>query len=371
MRVGTVREIKDHEYRVGLTPESARELTAHGHEVWVESGAGQGIGASDGDYEAAGAAIQPHAARIFEQCELTVKVKEPQPEERARLHEGQVLFTYLHLAPDPEQTADLIASGVTAIAYETVTGRDGSLPLLKPMSQVAGRMSVQAGASALEKGNGGRGILLGGVPGVLPGKVAVIGGGVVGFNAAQVAAGMGADVTILDRNPEALERLAIHFESRAKTRFSNRANIAASVAEADLVIGAVLVPGAAAPRLVTRDMLRTMKRGAVLVDVAIDQGGCFETSRPTTHSDPTFVVDGIVHYCVANMPGAVARTSTYALNNVTLPHVLDIAEQGWKRALQADPHLAAGLNVHAGAVVHPAVAQALDYEPAPLAEILR
>jgi alanine dehydrogenase len=371
MRVGTVREIKDHEYRVGLTPESARELTAHGHEVWVESGAGQGIGASDGDYEAAGAAIQPDAARIFAQCELIVKVKEPQPDERARLHEGQVLFTYLHLAPDPEQAADLIASGVTAIAYETVTGRDGSLPLLKPMSQVAGRMSVQAGASALEKGNGGRGILLGGVPGVLPGKVAVIGGGVVGFNAAQVAAGMGADVTILDRNPEALERLAIHFESRAKTRFSNRANIAASVAEADLVIGAVLVPGAAAPRLVTRDMLRTMKRGAVLVDVAIDQGGCFETSRPTTHSDPTFVVDGIVHYCVANMPGAVARTSTYALNNVTLPHVLDIAEQGWKRALQADPHLAAGLNVHAGAVVHPAVAQALDYEPAPLAEILR
>jgi alanine dehydrogenase len=371
MRVGTVREIKDHEYRVGLTPESARELTAHGHEVWVESGAGQGIGASDGDYEAAGAAIQPDAARIFAQCELIVKVKEPQPDERARLHEGQVLFTYLHLAPDPEQAADLIASGVTAIAYETVTGRDGSLPLLKPMSQVAGRMSVQAGASALEKGNGGRGILLGGVPGVLPGKVAVIGGGVVGFNAAQVAAGMGADVTILDRNPEALERLAVHFESRARTRYSNRANIAASVAEADLVIGAVLVPGAAAPRLVSREMLRTMKRGAVLVDVAIDQGGCFETSRPTTHSDPTFVVDGIVHYCVANMPGAVARTSTYALNNVTLPHVLHIAEQGWKRALRADPHLAAGLNVHAGAVVHPAVAQALDYDPAPLDDVLR
>jgi alanine dehydrogenase len=371
MRVGTVREIKDHEYRVGLTPESARELVSHGHEVWVETGAGQGIGASDRDYEQAGAAIKAGAAEVFGGCELVVKVKEPQPAERAMLRPGQVLFTYLHLAPDPAQAADLIRSGVTAIAYETVTGAGNSLPLLKPMSQVAGRMSVQAGASALEKEHGGRGILLGGVPGVMPGKVAVIGGGVVGFNAAQVAVGMGADVTILDRDPEVLEKLGIHFESRAKTRFSNRANIAACVAEADLVIGAVLVPGAAAPKLVTRDMLKTMKPGAVLVDVAIDQGGCFETSHPTTHSNPTFVVDGVVHYCVANMPGAVARTSTYALNNVTLPHVLAIAEKGWKSALLANPHLAAGLNVHAGQVTCDAVARELGYETTPLAGILR
>jgi alanine dehydrogenase len=371
MRIGTVREIKDHEYRVGLTPESVRELHVSGHEVWVESGAGVGIGASDRDYEAAGGVIRPDAAEIFAECELLVKVKEPQPAERAQLHEGQVLFTYLHLAPDPEQTADLLRSGVTAIAYETVTGPNNSLPLLKPMSQVAGRMSVQAGASALEKEHGGRGILLGGVPGVMPGKVAVIGGGVVGFNAAQVAAGMGADVTILDRDPEVLERLGIHFESRAKTRFSNRANIAACVADADLVIGAVLVPGAAAPKLVTRDMLSTMKPGAVLVDVAIDQGGCFETSHPTTHSQPTFVVDGVVHYCVANMPGAVARTSTYALNNVTLPLVLQIADRGWREAMRANPHLAAGLNVHAGSVVYEAVARELGYAAESLDAILR
>ncbi|MBV1689686.1 alanine dehydrogenase [Novosphingobium sp. G106] len=371
MRVGTVREIKDHEYRVGLTPESARELVSHGHEVWVESGAGLGIGATDRDYEEAGAEIKAGATEVFVGCKLIVKVKEPQPAERKMLREGQVLFTYLHLAPDPDQAADLVKSGVTAIAYETVTGAGNSLPLLKPMSQVAGRMSVQAGATALEKEHGGRGVLLGGVPGVLPAKVAVIGGGVVGFNAAQVAVGMGADVTILDRDPEVLERLGIHFESRAKTRFSNRANIAACVAEADLVIGAVLVPGAAAPKLVTRDMLPTMKLGAVLVDVAIDQGGCFETSHPTTHSHPTFVVDGVVHYCVANMPGAVARTSTYALNNVTLPHVLAIAEKGWKGALQANPHLAAGLNVHAGKVTYEAVARELGYETTPLAEALR
>jgi len=370
MRVGTVREIKNHEYRVGLTPESVRELASHGHEVWVETGAGQGIGASDADYEAAGGLVRPDAASVFGECELIVKVKEPQPGERQMLRPGQVLFTYLHLAPDPEQTADLVRSGVTAIAYETVTGPNNSLPLLKPMSQVAGRMSVQAGASALEKEHGGRGILLGGIPGVLPGKVAVIGGGVVGFNAAQVAVGMGADVTILDRDPEVLERLGIHFESRAKTRFSNRANIAECVAGADLVIGAVLVPGAAAPRLVTRDMLATMKPGAVLVDVAIDQGGCFETSRPTTHSQPTFIVDGIVHYCVANMPGAVARTSTYGLNNVTLPHTLRIAELGWKEALRSSPHLANGLNVHSGAVVHAAVARELGYEPVPPERIL-
>jgi alanine dehydrogenase len=370
MRVGTVREIKDHEYRVGLTPESVRELVAHRHEVWVESGAGLGIGASDADYANAGAVLQPDAATVFAGCEMIVKVKEPQAAERAMLREGQILYTYLHLAPDPEQTADLVKSGVTAIAYETVTGPGNSLPLLKPMSQVAGRMSIQAGATALEKAHGGRGVLLGGVPGVLPGRVMVIGGGVVGFNAAQMAVGLGADVTILDRDPEVLERLGIHFESRAKTRFSNRSNIQQMLCEAELVIGAVLVPGAAAPRLVTRDMLGCMKPGAVLVDVAIDQGGCFETSHPTTHSDPTFVVDGIVHYCVANMPGAVARTSTYALNNVTLPHALRIADLGWKEALKADPHLANGLNVHAGEVTHPAVARELGYTLRPVSEFL-
>jgi alanine dehydrogenase len=370
MRIGCPREIKNNEFRVGLTPESAHELVAHGHEVWIESGAGEGIGASDADYEAAGAVVKPDAATIFAGSELIVKVKEPQAQERAMLRAGQVLYTYLHLAPDPEQTADLVKSGVTAIAYETVTGAGGTLPLLKPMSQVAGRMAIQAGASALEKAHGGRGVLLGGVPGVLPAKVAVLGGGVVGFNAAQMAVGLGADVTILDKNPEVLERLGIHFESRAKTRFANRANIAESVAEADLVIGAVLIPGAAAPRLVTRDMLATMKRGAVLVDVAIDQGGCFETSHPTTHDAPTFVVSGIVHYCVANMPGAVARTSTYALNNVTLPHALAIADLGWKQAMRANPHLAAGLNIHAGQVTCEAVARELGYAHVPVGQVL-
>ncbi len=369
MRVGTVREIKNHEYRVGLTPESAKELVIHGHEVWVESGAGLGIGASDRDYEVAGAVIQPDAKTVFDGAEMIVKVKEPQAGERAMLREGQVLYTYLHLAPDPEQTADLVRSGVTAIAYETVTGPGGSLPLLKPMSQVAGRMSIQAGATALEKAHGGRGVLLGGVPGVLPGRVMVIGGGVVGFNAAQMAVGLGADVTILDRDPEVLEKLGIHFESRAKTRFSNQANIMQMLCEAELVIGAVLVPGAAAPKLVTREMLGCMKPGAVLVDVAIDQGGCFETSHATTHADPTYIVDGVVHYCVANMPGAVARTSTYALNNVTLPHVLNIADRGWKGALQANPHLAAGLNVHGGKVTYEAVAGELGYDYTPVAEI--
>jgi len=370
MRIGTVREIKNHEYRVGLTPESVHELASHGHEVWVETGAGLGIGATDRDYETQGAQIKATADTIFAGCEMIVKVKEPQAAERAMLREGQVLYTYLHLAPDPEQTADLVKSGVTAIAYETVTGPGGALPLLKPMSQVAGRMSIQAGATALEKAHGGRGVLLGGVPGVMPGKVAVIGGGVVGFNAAQMAAGLGADVTILDRSPDALERLAIHFESRAKTRFSSKANLAQSVAEADLVIGAVLVPGAAAPKLVSRAMLGTMKPGAVLVDVAIDQGGCFETSHATTHDNPTFVVDGIVHYCVANMPGAVARTSTYALNNVTLPHALAIANKGWQQALRDDPHLAEGLNVHAGQVTYEAVAADLGYDHVPVADVL-
>jgi len=370
MRVGTVREIKNHEYRVGLTPESARELVAAGHEVWVESGAGLGIGATDADYEIAGAVIRSGAAEVFEGCEMIVKVKEPQAAERAMLRAGQILCTYLHLAPDPEQTADLVRSGVTAIAYETVTGPNNSLPLLKPMSQVAGRMSIQAGATALQKATGGRGVLLGGVPGVLPGKVLVIGGGVVGFNAAQMAVGMGADVTILDRDPEVLERLSTHFENRAKTRFSNRSTIRQMICDAELVIGAVLVPGAAAPKLVSREMLGCMKPGSVLVDVAIDQGGCFETSRPTTHQDPTYVVDGIVHYCVANMPGAVARTSTYALNNVTLPHALAIAEKGWKAAMRANPHLAAGLNVHAGQVTYRAVAEALGYAYVPVEAVL-
>lgn len=370
MRVGTVQEIKNHEYRVGLTPESVHELVLHGHEVWVENGAGEGIGATDANYRAAGARCVASAAEIFAECEMVVKVKEPQPAERAMLREGQILYTYLHLAPDPTQTAELVNSGVTAIAYETVTGANGSLPLLKPMSQVAGRMSIQAGATALEKANGGLGVLLGGVPGVMPGKVVVIGGGVVGFNAAQMAVGLGADVTILDRDTEVLERLSAHFESRAKTRFSNSTAMVDSLADADLVIGAVLVPGAAAPKLVTREMLGLMKPGAVLVDVAIDQGGCFETSHATTHAEPTYLVDGIVHYCVANMPGAVARTSTYALNNVTLPHALRIANLGWKQALLADPHLAQGLNVHAGRVIHEAVARDLGYTHLPVESAL-
>jgi len=370
MLVGTVKEIKNHEYRVGLTPESAHELVAHGHTVLVETGAGAGIGASDEAYVAAGAQIVATAAEVFARADMVVKVKEPQAVERALLREGQILYTYLHLAPDPEQTADLVKSGAVCIAYETVTDPTGGLPLLKPMSQVAGRMAIQAGATALEKAHGGRGVLLGGVPGVLPAKVAVIGGGVVGFNAAQMAAGLGADVTIIDRSPEVLERLSNHFESRAKTLYAGKANIAAAVAEADLVIGAVLVPGAAAPKLVTRDMLTTMKPGAVLVDVAIDQGGCFETSHATTHAEPTYVVDGVVHYCVANMPGGVARTSTYALNNVTLPHALAIANLGWKAALARNVHLANGLNVAFGKVTYEAVAKDLGYAYTPAADLI-
>jgi alanine dehydrogenase len=370
MLVGSPKEIKNHEYRVGLTPESACELIVHGHRVLIESGAGEGIGASDDDYRAQGAEIVATAAEIFERAEMVVKVKEPQPGERAMLREGQILYTYLHLAPDPEQTRDLIKSKAVCIAYETVTDAHGGLPLLKPMSQVAGRMSIQAGASALEKAHGGRGVLLGGVPGVMPGKVVVIGGGVVGFNAAQMAVGLGGQVTIMDRNPEVLDHVGTHFENRASTRFSNKANLAEAVAEADLVIGAVLIPGAEAPKLVTRDMLKTMRPGAVLVDVAIDQGGCFETSHATTHADPTYVVDGIVHYAVANMPGAVARTSTYALNNVTLPHALRIARLGWKEALRRDPHLAAGLNVWDGHVTCAPVAEALDLPHVPVEQAL-
>jgi alanine dehydrogenase len=362
MLLGVPREIKNHEYRVGLTPESVAELVSHGHRVLVEAGAGLGIGAEDSAYEEAGGEIRTTAAEIFAEAEMIVKVKEPQPSETAMLRPGQLLYTYLHLAPDPEQTRALIASGATAIAYETVTSPSGGLPLLKPMSQVAGRMSIQAGATALEKAHGGRGVLLGGVPGVAPAKVIVLGGGVVGFNAAQMAVGLGADVTILDRSADVLERLATHFESRAKTAYSTRTRVAELVAQADLVIGAVLIPGAAAPKLVTRDDLATMKPGAVLVDVAIDQGGCFETSHATTHAEPTYEVDGIVHYCVANMPGAVARTSTYALNNVTLPHALRMADLGWQAALQRDPHLRNGLNVWNGKITCEAVAEALGYD---------
>ncbi|HCJ42535.1 MAG: alanine dehydrogenase [Sphingomonadaceae bacterium] len=371
MRIGSPKEIKNHEYRVGLTPESAKELVMQGHEVWIETQAGAGIDANDDQYVAAGAKIVDGPDPIFAECEMVVKVKEPQSVERKKLREGQILYTYLHLAPDADQTKELLDSGVTAIAYETVTGPRGQLPLLKPMSQVAGRMSVQAGATALEKAHGGRGVLLGGVPGVMPGKVVVIGGGVVGFNAAQMAVGLGADVTILDRDPEVLEKVGTHFEARASTRFSNAANLYDAVTNADLVIGAVLIPGAAAPKLVTREMLKDMHKGAVLVDVAIDQGGCFETSRATTHAEPTYVIDDVVHYCVANMPGAVARTSTYALNNVTLPHALRIARMGWKDALAADPHLAEGLNVHRGEVTYEAVATELGYDYRPTAELLR
>ncbi|MEZ5653331.1 MAG: alanine dehydrogenase [Burkholderiaceae bacterium] len=370
MRIGVPKEIKNHEYRVGFTPESVAEAVLHGHEVVVQAGAGLGIGTHDDEFRAAGAGVLDSAQEIFATADMIVKVKEPQPAERAMLRAGQILYTYLHLAPDPEQTRDLIASGAICIAYETVTDASGGLPLLKPMSQVAGRMSIQAGAHCLEKAQGGRGVLLGGVPGVLPAKVTVIGGGVVGFNAAQMATGLGADVTILDRNPAVLERLAMHFESAAKTRFSNKANLEECVAASDLVIGAVLIPGAAAPKLVTRAMVGTMKRGAVLVDVAIDQGGCFETSRPTTHADPTFVIDDVVHYCVANMPGGVARTSTYALNNVTLPHALAIADKGWKRALSDDPHLANGLNVWNGKVTYEAVAHDLGLEFTPVGQAL-
>lgn len=370
MIIGTVKEIKDNEFRVGITPESSAELVAHGHEVLIETGAGAGIGAGDAAYEQSGAMIVAEASDIFEKSDMVVKVKEPLATERRILRPHQILFTYLHLAPDAAQTRDLVASGAVCIAYETVTDATGGLPLLKPMSQVAGRMSIHAGATTLEKVHGGRGVLLGGVPGVAPGKVCIIGGGVVGFNAAQMAAGLGADVTVLDRSSEVLERLATHFEGRAKTRFSNRANLAECVAEADLVIGAVLIPGAAAPKLVSRAMLSSMKPGAVLVDVAIDQGGCFETSKPTTHSEPTFIVDGIVHYCVANMPGAVARTSTYALNNVTLPHMIRIANLGWKAALRADPHLRNGLNVCAGQVTYQAIATELGYDYVPADDML-
>jgi alanine dehydrogenase len=362
MKIGCPKEIKPQEFRVGLTPHAAREAAAHGHTVIVEAGAGIGAGFPDADYIAAGARIVATAEEVFAEAAMIVKVKEPQAVERARLREGQVLFTYLHLAPDPDQTHDLLSSGVTAIAYETVTDAAGGLPLLAPMSEVAGRLAPQVGAWTLQKANGGRGVLLGGVPGVAPAKVVVIGGGVVGTHAARVAAGMGADVTVLDRSLPRLRYLDDVFGGSFRTRYSSAGNTAELVAEADLVVGAVLIPGAAAPKLVSRAQLATMKPGAALVDVAIDQGGCFETSRPTTHEDPIYEVDGIMHYCVANMPGAVARTSTLALGNATMPFMLALADKGWRQACADDPHLLNGLNVHAGKLTYAAVGMALGID---------
>ncbi|WP_207540945.1 alanine dehydrogenase [Sabulicella rubraurantiaca] len=359
MLIGVPKEVKVHEYRVGLVPASVRELTTSGHAVMVGAGAGAAIGFTDRMYEEAGAQVIDDVARIFAEAEMIVKVKEPQPAEWARLREGQVLFTYLHLAPDREQTTGLMSSGATAIAYETVTNPQGGLPLLAPMSEVAGRMAVQVGARCLEKEAGGAGVLLSGVPGVQPGRVTIIGGGVVGSNAARIAQGMRAQVTVLDRSLRALEALDIEFKGTVETIFATSDAVERAVLQADLVIGAVLVPGAAAPKLVSHATVTKMRQGSVLVDVAIDQGGCFETSRPTTHADPTYVVDGVVHYCVTNMPGAVARTSAVALNNATLPFVAEIAAKGWRQAAAENRHIAAGVNVHAGKITHRAVAEAM------------
>ena len=366
MLIGVPKEIKNNEFRVGLTPSSVAELIHNGHKVVVQTGAGIGSGLGDEEYVAAGATIANGPGEIFERADMIVKVKEPLAPERKMLRPGQLLFTYLHLAPDLQQTKDLMASRASCIAYETVTSPAGGLPLLTPMSEVAGRLAPQVGAHCLEKEAGGRGVLLGGVPGVPAGEVIILGGGVSGTHAATIALGMGANVTVVDRNPEALRRLAFQFNTGVRTIFSTRSAIAEIVKRADLLIGAVLVPGAAAPKLVTREMVATMKPGAVIVDIAIDQGGCCETSRPTTHSEPTYVVDGIVHYCVTNMPGAVARTSTFALNNATLPFVLALADKGLKATLMSDPHLRAGLNVHAGKVTCKPVAEAhgLEWTPA-------
>jgi alanine dehydrogenase len=358
MRVGVPKEIKNHEYRVGLVPSSVLELVHHGHEVVVQKGAGLGAGLTDEDYIAAGAKIIETADEIFASADMILKVKEPQADERKKLRPGQILFTYLHLAPDAPQTKDLIDSGAVCIAYETVTAANGSLPLLTPMSEVAGRLAPQVGAHALEKAQGGRGVLLGGVPGVPAAEVVILGGGVSGTHAATIAVGMGAQVTVVDRSADALKRLASQFGTSISTVFSTRSAIEELVRRADLLIGTVLVPGAAAPKLVTRDMLKTMKPGSVIVDVAIDQGGCVETSHATTHADPTYVVDGVVHYCVANMPGAVARTSTFALNSVTLPFTLALADKGWRKALEQDPHLREGLNVCEGKLTCEPVAEA-------------
>ena len=370
MKIGVPREIKTHEYRVGLTPAGVRELVHHGHTVLVERNAGNGIGCDDDIYRAAGATVVDTAAEVFAAADLVIKVKEPQPEEIARLRSGQVLFTYLHLAADRAQTDALLRSAATCIAYETVTDRAGTLPLLAPMSEVAGRMAVQVGAHCLEREQGGAGILLGGVPGVPPAKVVVLGGGVSGTNAARMAVGLEASVTIIDKSLPRLKELDLQFGPRATTLFATTDAIEHAVVAADLVIGAVLVPGAAAPKLVTRAMVRQMRPGSVLVDIAIDQGGCFETSRPTTHSVPTYVDEGVVHYCVTNMPGAVARTSTFALTNATLPFVLALADKGWQRALREDPYLREGLNIHDGKITHPAVATAFGLPCAPAGDVV-
>ncbi len=363
MIIGVPKEIKNHEYRMGMIPASVRELVSHGHQVYVETNAGSGIGFSDDDYIAVGASILPTAADVFAKAEMIVKVKEPQAIERAMLKEGQILFTYLHLAPDFPQTEELIKSKAVCIAYETVTDNMGRLPLLAPMSEVAGRMSIQAGAQTLEKSRGGSGLLLGGVPGVAPAKVVVLGGGVVGANAARMAIGLRADVTILDRNIDTLRKLDEEFQGRANVVYSTADAIEKYVLEADLVIGAVLIPGAAAPKLVTQQHIKRMKPGSAVVDVAIDQGGCFETSHPTTHAEPTYIVDDVVHYCVANMPGAVARTSTFALNNATLPYIVKLANKGYQKALLEDAGFLKGLNVIHGKVTYKEVAEnfGLDY----------
>jgi alanine dehydrogenase len=370
MIVGVPKEIKNNEYRVGLTPPSVRELTSRGHQVLVQKSAGLEIGLPDEQYVAAGATIVVTAKEIFGKADMIVKVKEPQPGECAMLKAGQILYTYLHLAPDPEQTAALVRSGAVCIAYETITGAGGGLPLLAPMSEVAGRMAIQAGAAHLEKSKGGMGLLLGGVPGVAAGHIVIIGAGVVGTNALQMAVGTGARVTVLDKNMDRLRHLDLIFGNRISTQYSNGHAIEEAVLSADLVIGGVLVPGAAAPKLVTRAMIAGMKQGAVVVDVAIDQGGCFETSHATTHADPTFILDGVVHYCVANMPGAVARTSTFALNNATIGHAVALAEKGWQQAMRDDPHLKNGLNVCQGKVTYQAVAEALDYAYVPAESML-
>ena len=365
MLIGLPQEIKNHEYRVGLTPSSVRDLCANGHSALVQTGAGAAIGLTDAQYQAAGAQIAPDAASVFAQADMVVKVKEPQAQECAMLRPGQILYTYLHLAPDPTQTAALVQSGAVCIAYETITGAHGGLPLLAPMSEVAGRMAVQAGAAHLEKSKGGMGVLLGGVPGVPGAHVVILGAGVVGTHALQMAVGMGARVTVIDRNVDRLRQLDLVFGNRIHTLYSSVQNLEDAVLDAELVIGGVLIPGASAPKLVTRAMVAAMKKGAVVVDVAIDQGGCFETSHATTHAEPTYVVDGVVHYCVANMPGAVARTSTFALNNATIGHALAIANKGWKQALRDDTHLRQGLNVALGQVTYEAVAHTLGYAYVP------
>jgi len=370
MRIGCPKEIKPQEFRVGLTPDATAEAVAHGHTVLIETGAGVGAGFTDDDYIAAGAEIAPDATSVFERADMIVKVKEPQPVECALLRAGQILFTYLHLAPDPAQTKALLASGATCIAYETVTDARGGLPLLAPMSEVAGRLAPQVGAWTLQKANGGRGVLMGGVPGVAPARVLVIGGGVVGTHAARIAAGMGADVTVLDRSLPRLRQLDDQFGGMFKTGYASKAATMELARAADMIVGAVLIPGAAAPKLISRDELKELKPGAVLVDVAIDQGGCFETSRATTHQDPIYEVDGVMHYCVANMPGAVARSSTLALGNATMPFVLALADKGWKEACRTDPHLLNGLNVHASQLTYAAVGTALGLSAVPAESVL-